>query len=46
MSHMTAAKVSQIRPAVFNLEFRPFFLGAGVLSTVFMVIWMGVYVFG
>jgi uncharacterized protein involved in response to NO len=32
--------------ALFNLGFRPFFIGAGIHAVVTMLIWMGIYVFG
>lgn len=32
--------------ALFNLGFRPFFLGAAIFSVVATVVWMGIYVFG
>ncbi len=40
-------KPSTVQPhlALFNLAFRPFFLGAGLYAVLSMVAWMGVYVF-
>jgi uncharacterized protein involved in response to NO len=32
--------------ALFNLGFRPFFLGAGAFATIALLIWMGIYTFG
>jgi uncharacterized protein involved in response to NO len=34
------------RFALFNLGFRPFFLGAGVFAVIAMLLWMRIYVFG
>ncbi len=31
--------------ALFNLGFRPFFLGASIFSVVSVLLWMGVFVF-
>ncbi|MCB1771472.1 MAG: hypothetical protein KDJ31_17520, partial [Candidatus Competibacteraceae bacterium] len=31
--------------ALFNLGFRPFFLGAGAFSVIAMALWMAVYLF-
>jgi uncharacterized protein involved in response to NO len=33
------------KAALFNLGFRPFFLGAAIFAIVSMMLWMGVYVF-
>lgn len=33
-------------PALLQLGFRPFFLGAALFSLLAMVLWMGIYVFG
>jgi len=35
----------QPKIALFNLGFRPFFLGAGIFAIISMSLWMGVYVF-
>ena len=42
----TVNQANPKRLAIFDIGFRPFFLGAGTFSAFSIIYWMGIYVFG